>query len=759
MSAKEPPRSHGKTRRLANDGTQAPASFEDPRVVQALEEYMAALEAGKKPHRQRFLARHADIAKVLAECLDGMDALHASTSPSAPAPGSVASMPELQTQLPLGDFRIIREIGRGGMGVVYEAVQLSLGRQVALKVLPFAAALDARQLQRFKNEAYAAAQLHHTNIVPVYAVGTERGLHFYAMQLIDGQNLATIIDDLRHDHDEAQGRIIDEPFQQIDKSGSSASSAGIPNVDTKPGLGAELSTQRSEHSKEFFRTAARLLAQAAEALDYAHKLDVVHRDIKPANLLVDNRGAIWVTDFGLAQFHTDAGLTQSGDLLGTLRYMSPEQAGGQRSLIDHRTDIYSLGATLYELLTLRPIFDGVDRQSLLRQIMNEEPRPPRSIDRTIPQELETIVLKAVGKSPVERYASAHELADDLQCFLEDRPIRARRPSLLEKATKWTRRHKAMVTSAVAALLLSVLGLSVATFLTARAYDRELQRALEAAMQSARAEENFRQARRAVDQFTQISEEELAGKPLLEGPRRRLLEAALAYYQDFLDQRRDDPSTTQELEASRAKVKAILSELTVLMGASQFALLQQPPVQDDLGLSDSQRQELAGFDERWHRAFREFGRIGADERESRRLAFARQQEEEIEKLLTAQQRRRFGQIVRQNEGPRAFRDPEVAAALNLSANQRERIRALEANLLFAETNPEGPPPRPGQPPPRGRRGPPHGHPDEDLRRSTMEAIEALLTADQLKRWKELVGAPVRRPLEPPPPGRFGRGPRG
>src|SRR5262249_37730399 len=152
-----------------------------------------------------------------------------------------------------------------------------------------------------------------------------------------------------------------------------------PAADTRPELVAQLSTQRSGRPAEFFRTVARLAAQAAEGLDYAHGLGVVHRDVKPANLLIDGRGNVWLTDFGLAHVHADTGLTQTGDLVGTLRYMSPEQAGGQHVLVDHRTDVYALGATLYELLTLRPIFDGADQRTLLHQILHTEPRPPRAL--------------------------------------------------------------------------------------------------------------------------------------------------------------------------------------------------------------------------------------------------------------------------------------------------------------------------------------------------------------------------------------------
>src|SRR5262249_41143215 len=221
----------------------------------------------------------------------------------------------------LGDFRIVRELGRGGMGTVYEAVQLSLGRRVALKVLPFAAALDSRQLQRFKNEAQAAAHLHHQNIVPVYAVGEERGVHFYAMQLIDGHNLAVVVDGLRR---QTSGNV-----SRTRHDADSAPTGDLPNTapaETQADLGSALSTLRTERPDGFIRTVARLVAQAAAALEYAHQNGIIHRDIKPANLLVDGRGNLWVTDFGLAQVQADVGLTQTGDLLGTLRYMSPDHA-------------------------------------------------------------------------------------------------------------------------------------------------------------------------------------------------------------------------------------------------------------------------------------------------------------------------------------------------------------------------------------------------------------------------------------------------
>jgi WD40 repeat protein/serine/threonine protein kinase len=346
----------------------------------------------------------------------------------------------------LGDFRILREIGRGGMGIVYEAEQISLGRRVALKVLPFAAALDPRQLQRFQNEAHAAAQLHHPSIVPVHGVGCERGIHYFVMQFIDGQSLAALLHQL-------QGAAADGP----------ASAAFPPVSPTSPTL-ADLTTQPPSSTPAFFRVVTTLAIQAALALEYAHQRGVIHRDVKPGNLLLDAGGQLWITDFGLARLENASGQTMTGDLLGTLRYMSPEQADSRPGLVDHRTDIYALGATLYELLTLQPAFAAPERAALLRQIACDEPRPPRAVNPAIPPDLETIVMKAMAKSPAERYATAQELADDLRRFLEDRPIRARRPSLLQRLSKWSRRHEGLVRLAGFAAALGLAGLVAAAVL-------------------------------------------------------------------------------------------------------------------------------------------------------------------------------------------------------------------------------------------------------------------------------------------------------
>ena len=337
---------------------------------------------------------------------------------SSPRLTDAISAPELGV---LGDFRILREVGRGGMGVVYEAEQLSLHRRVALKVLPLAGGLDPRQLQRFKTEAQAAALLHHTSIVPIHAVGCERGVHFYAMQFIDGQTLAQLIAEWRQS--EAPGPLLESRLQA---ESDPALECRLPAEFGPAKAGTPAPTPTPTRDRAYFRNVAELGIQAADALDHAHGHGVIHRDIKPANLLLDAAGRLWITDFGLARLQDDNGLTMTGDLLGTLRYMSPESAAGgsHRGYLDHRTDIYSLGATIYELATLHPAIEGDDRQDVLRKIAEEEPTSPRRLNPTIPRELETIILKAVNKEPQSRYATAGEMADDLRRFLDHKPIRA-----------------------------------------------------------------------------------------------------------------------------------------------------------------------------------------------------------------------------------------------------------------------------------------------------------------------------------------------
>jgi serine/threonine protein kinase len=363
-----------------------------------------------------------------------------------------------------GNFRIVREVGRGGMGIVYEALQEPLDRPVALKVLSLAAAMDPRALQRFQLEAQVAGLLQHPRIVPVHAVGQVDDIPFYAMQLIEGISLAGLIADLR--------RLIDGSSRPVADGGSGAVAAGflagrfavighesgsshhraLDIADLPPGN----ESTRSIGSSHYIRTVVRLGIQAAEALGYAHDQGIVHRDIKPANLLLDRRGDLWITDFGMADVQGDAGLTMTGDLPGTLRYMSPEQARGRRDLVDRRTDVYSLGATLYELLTLQPAIAASDRAQIFRVIAEEEPIAIRGLNPAVPIDLATIIAKAMAKEPQARYETAWELAEDLKRYTQGLPIAARPVGPLERGWRWCRRQP-LLAGMAASLVVALAG--------------------------------------------------------------------------------------------------------------------------------------------------------------------------------------------------------------------------------------------------------------------------------------------------------------
>lgn len=424
----------------------------------------------------------------------------------------------------LGDFRLLREIGRGGMGIVYLAEELSLGRQVALKVLPFTGLLDPKKLQRFRNEASAAARLQHPNIVPVHSVGRENGVYFYAMHFVEGWSLARVIEDLK------------------ELSCSSDSTESTNWLVRDPGRG----------TRALYRRMAEAGAQAAEALDHAHQEGVVHRDVKPSNLLVDETGHLWITDFGLAKLESRSELTLSGDLLGTLAYMSPEQAEGKR-FVDHRADIYGLGASLYELITLKPSFSAESRAALLRRVVNEDPVPPSRIRSDLPVEIDAILGKAMAKDPQERYSSARELALDLRRFVEDRPILARPPSLRVRCKRWARRHQRLVLSISSVLIVAVISLAVGTVLLWKERSNT-----SAALAEAR--ENFRLARNAVDRLlTRVGDESLESIPQMDPVRLAVLQDSLLYYEKFVE-RDQDPEVIRDLVVLLGRVARIQAQL-------------------------------------------------------------------------------------------------------------------------------------------------------------------------------------------------------
>jgi serine/threonine protein kinase len=347
-------------------------------------------------------------------------------------------------------YRIERELGRGGMGVVYEAVHQPLDKRVALKVLPVLAGQGPSYLERFLREARTAAALHHTNIVPVFDIGQAGGTPYYAMQYIRGRGLDHLLRDLQ-----ASEPGMPSSAQEPAPTGPYTPAEGEPLPAAPPThsepLPALVATARANPA-DYFRQVAELGIQAAEGLAYAHQRGVIHRDIKPSNLLLDDQGVLWITDFGLARRADDPALTHHGVLVGTPRYMSPEQAEAAKKPIDHRTDIYSLGTTLYELVTRRPAFTGPTPAQVVLQILEREPVPPRRLDPAVPHDLETIILKAMAKRPEDRYQTAAELADDLRRWLRLEPIRARRIGPLGRTLRWCHRNPALAAVSTSAAL-------------------------------------------------------------------------------------------------------------------------------------------------------------------------------------------------------------------------------------------------------------------------------------------------------------------
>lgn len=512
--------------------------FEDSELADLFDRYAEALDAGDDATAESILDQYPEIGDEFRVPLKGLYLL-----------GKAAQVPEFSlnikanesTPTQLGDFEIQHELGRGGMGIVYAAKQISLQRHVALKVLPFTAVLDPRHVARFRNEAQAAASLHHPHIVPVYGVGCERGVHYYSMQLIEGQTLAEYVNLLK-----------DSGAHNIEEK---------TKVDANAETANRFTTIASINSKTYVRRIIEMGARVAEAIHFAHENGIVHRDIKPSNLLLDQTGKVWVADFGLARGRDSAtNLTSQGDRIGTLRYMSPEQAAGRHNQVDYRTDIFSLGITLCELLTLTPAYDATDRPNLIEAIEASNPIALRCKNPSVSVDLETVLNKAIEKSPSDRYASAREFSEDLLRCFEGKPIKAKRKTLIDRCANSLSKHRWLA----AGVALALIAMTITAMVIASIFYNQQKRE-QIAAQNARF--YLQQAHESVDRFGIMLTDELLEIPGTNDLRAKLLGEAIGYYDDFLKFAEQAP----DLEFEQAKAHSQLAGLYERVGNDDKAL--------------------------------------------------------------------------------------------------------------------------------------------------------------------------------------------
>ena len=532
-------------------------------------EYTERLRQGRRPSVEEYVARHPALADDIRELFPTIAVTERLKARQAQSSGGRATLGPAQPER-LGDFRLIREIGRGGMGVVFEAEQQSLGRHVAVKVLPRQVLLDEKHLKRFEREARIAANLHHTNIVEVFGVGEQDGFHYYVMQYIHGVGLDAVIPLLAK---MACNQGSSEPQPAPAPATIPAAEDALAEAAARQLIGDGVGLRPEDRlGPHYWQNVARIGLQAAAALEYAHSQGVLHRDIKPANLLLGAEGTVWLADFGLAKAAQAEDVSISRDIVGTLRYMAPEQFRGQA---DHRSDIYSLGLTLYELLALRPAYEETDQSRLIQRIAQGPPLPPSSTGLGIPRDLETIILKAVNHDVGQRYSSAAAMAEDLGCFLEDRPIRARRVGPVERLGRWCRRNRTLASLTALTFFLLILVAVVASI----GYVRTKRALRGEALERAKAEANASLAIEALDRmFERFSPTRMRILPqaFLEGARSEtidvpsspilsreaaaLLEEMLPFYDRLAQQTGNEGNLRAETAEANRRVGAIRQRL-------------------------------------------------------------------------------------------------------------------------------------------------------------------------------------------------------
>ncbi|MFN9605353.1 MAG: protein kinase domain-containing protein [Planctomycetota bacterium] len=622
-----------------NEATAALSEERQKRLTESLEMYLNLLERGENIDIDRVCEEFPEISHVLKGHTPQQAAPVVSQDRYREAKIERSRVSEETNRhefdpgriKKLGDFELIEEIGRGGMGIVFKARQISLDRIVALKILSNAAAWDCKQIARFQNEAQAAAQLSHPNIVSVHSVGNENGTYSYSMPLVEGISVEDAMGKLQQIRQLAFDQIAsdekyDEPTSAAEHAGNAAQAtlarkffgrltrfdmkdvpAPKPN-ETKGKQGV-----RAIQDLKYVRASVELIAQAAEALHFAHQHGIIHRDIKPSNLLIDRHGNLWITDFGLAMVVGNAGLTAPGDVMGTPRYMSPEQTSGNSEWIDHRTDIYSLGVTLYELLTLHPAVDADDRIGILKQIKMQAPPSARGRNSAIPKTLEHVLAKAISKYPEERYSSALLFAEDLRRFLANRRALAREEGISQSLSRFVRRNPRFALFAWTTLLLAVTVLTPSACWFA-SHNLFLQ------MQIANANHQLRSSDKALDELTSPLMEQLRLRPGSEPLQKGIQQTYATFLESLLEQAQQsavfrsqagsiqrkvanlkEPSLTpqkalEEYEVAKEKIARWASEGDALASPEDLFLVHHDiaSLRLRLGLLEPAAKELKSF---------------------------------------------------------------------------------------------------------------------------------------------------------------------
>jgi len=676
-----------------------PPSVDQERLDDIAEKFSTAMRAGQSPSVSQYVDQHGDADGELQQLLTSIQMIEELKIGHAEAePPGVTPMIER-----IDDYRFLHEIGRGGMGIVYAAIHESLQRRVAIKILSSGLLGDPKHLARFRREARAAAQLRHTNIVPVFGVGRHEDHHYYVMDHISGITLRQWIS-------RASGGLTEQvatmalatmamhagDTENVLPDATPAESAGELALADDPNSQTQPST--TPDSSAHFRWVSEIAMKIAGALQYAHNQGTMHRDIKPGNLILDRKGEIWITDFGLAKLTEQQAVTQTGEIVGTPQYMAPECFEGH---FDTRSETYAVGLTLYELLTLQPAVSGKSPSEVIRNAAAGISQSPRKINPLIPRDLDTIVMKAISRSPDQRYQSGEALRRDLDCFLSNRPVSARRIGPFRRLARWSKREP-VIASLTSLTFLSVISLAI---VSAAGYlnvtealkkisesDQNAKTALVARTdalrlaehQRMRAERNLNVAtnafeqimddvtRRGIDPDAEILGEVTESATVGVTPAdAELLKALLGFYDELSAS--NETRVTADDSAKRAAVASTINDHQKLRVESAVALRRVGDIYQRLGELEKADNAYAGAADR-------YARLRQTDPDDLNLVIAESQIQN-ERLIVAGSRGRLIEAISRFDDAVSL----IRSSSQSAASVEGRFELARSNILMASTS--------------------------------------------------------------------------